>query len=114
MGGILGISCGFSLITAIELFYWFTVRIMADHFSKHVDKVHTSTRNKISPHKSPKKTKDDSPLDDEEVEKELGCHQCKKLEQELKSQIEQLKNELKNELQQQNEKVENLLKGDHI
>ena len=109
MGGILGISCGFSLITAIELFYWFTVRIMADHFSKHVDKLHTSKRNKISAHQSPKNTKDDS-LDDEEVEKELGCHQCKKLEQELKSQMEQLKKEL----QQQNEKFENLFKGDHI
>ena len=83
---------------------------MADHFSKHVDKLHTSKRNKISAHQSPKKnTKDESLDDEDEVERELGCHQCKKLEQELKSQMEQLKKEL----QQLNGKFENLLKGDH-
>ena len=42
MGGVLGLSTGFSLITVIELIYWFTVRILHDHCRK----------NKINPQSS--------------------------------------------------------------
>ena len=39
LGGVLGLCTGFSLITAVELIYWFTVRILHDY----------CRRNKINP-----------------------------------------------------------------
>ena len=65
MGGILGLCTGFSIITGVEFFYWFTARIMVDHCTRH---------KKISP-KSPK--------DGEEEPKE-DCQQCAKLECKMK------------------------------
>ena len=73
MGGILGLCTGFSIITGVEFFYWFTARIMVDH----------CTRNKrISP-KSPK--------EGEEEPKE-DCEQCAKLECKMKLFVLQLQN----------------------
>ena len=88
MGGILGISSGFSLITAIELLYWFTVRIIADHYKKkkNANQNHSDQNNKISP--QPPKNGDDSFKG--ESGKQLDCHRCEKLEEALKSQMEQL------------------------
>ena len=42
LGGVLGLCTGFSLITAVELIYWFTVRILHDY----------CRRNKINPQSS--------------------------------------------------------------
>ena len=42
LGGVLGLCTGFSLITAVELIYWFTVRILHDY----------CRRNKINPQRT--------------------------------------------------------------
>ena len=34
MGGILGLCTGFSLVTGVEIFYWFTIRLVSDHLKK--------------------------------------------------------------------------------
>ena len=34
MGGVLGLCTGFSLLTAVELIYWFTVRLVNDYFDR--------------------------------------------------------------------------------
>ena len=34
MGGLLGFCTGFSLLSAVELIYWFTVRILNDYFHR--------------------------------------------------------------------------------
>ena len=65
MGGILGLCTGFSIITGVEFFYWFTARIMVDY----------CTRNKKISSKSPK--------EGEEEPKE-DCQQCAKLECKMK------------------------------
>ena len=101
MGGILGLCTGFSIITAVEFFYWFTVRIVGDHYRK---------KNKISPESLENK---DSSEDKEQIGE---CHQCTKLEsniKEVKCQMEATKQELettkqemeqtKDELKQQKE-----------
>ena len=88
MGGILGLCTGFSIITAVEFFYWFTVRIVGDHYRK---------KNKISPESLEDK---DSSEDEEQTGK---CHQCTKLEskiKEVKCQMEATKQELKTTKQQ--------------
>jgi hypothetical protein len=85
MGGILGVSSGFSLITAIELFYWFTVRIVADHYKKK-NANRSDKKNKVSAR--PPKNRNDS--FEGESGKQLGCHKCEKLEKEVKSQMEQV------------------------
>ena len=72
MGGILGLCTGFSIITGVEFFYWFTARIMVDHCTRH---------KKISP-KSPK--------EGEEEPKE-DCQQCAKLECKMKLLEEELR-----------------------
>ena len=82
MGGILGLCTGFSIITGVEFFYWFTARIMVDHCTRH---------KKISP-KSPK--------EGEEEPKE-DCQLCTELECEVKS--------LKKELQKQKEATRQII-----
>ena len=72
---------GFSIITAVEFFYWFTVRIVGDHYRK---------KNKISPESLNK----DSSEDKEQIGE---CHQCTKLEsniKEVKCEMEATKQEL--------------------
>ena len=76
MGGILGLCTGFSIITGVEFFYWFTARIMVDHCTRH---------KKISPKSS--KEGEEEPKED--------CQQCTELECEVKL--------LKKELQKQKE-----------
>ena len=67
MGGVLGLCTGFSLLTAIELIYWFTVRLVNDYFD----------RKKISSQSI--------------YEKELNSDsQCEKEEKEIKKQIDLL------------------------
>ena len=82
MGGILGLCTGFSIITGVEFFYWFTARIMVDHCTRH---------KKISP-KSPK--------EGEEEPKE-DCQPCTELECEVKL--------LKKELQKQKEATRQII-----
>ena len=65
MGGILGLCTGFSIITGVEFFYWFTARIMVDHCTRH---------KKISPKSS--KEGEEEPKED--------CQQCGKLECKMK------------------------------
>ena len=79
MGGILGLCTGFSIITAVEFFYWFTVRIAGDHYNK---------KNKISPESS-----EDKNSSQEEQRRE--CHKCTKLEMEI--------NDVKQKLEKQKE-----------
>ena len=76
MGGILGLCTGFSIITGVEFFYWFTARIMVDHCTRH---------KKISP-KSPKEGEEE-PKEDCQLCTELEC-EVKSLEKELQKQKE--------------------------
>ena len=76
MGGILGLCTGFSIITGVEFFYWFTARIMVDHCTRH---------KKISP-KSPKEGEEE-PKEDCQLCTELEC-QMKSLKKELQKQKE--------------------------
>ena len=82
MGGVLGLCTGFSLITAVELLYWFTVRIFNDY----------RNRKKISP-----KSSEDNWSDDEQEEQKPDCD-CEA----IKSRME--------DLETRNVKIENLLK----
>ena len=82
MGGILGLCTGFSIITGVEFFYWFTARIMVDHCTRH---------KKISP-KSPKEGEEESKKD---------CQMCTELEREMKS--------LKKELRKQKEATRQII-----
>ena len=82
MGGILGLCTGFSIITGVEFFYWFTARIMVDHCTRH---------KKISP-KSPKEGEEESKKD---------CQMCTELECEMKS--------LKKELRKQKEATRQII-----
>ena len=34
MGGLLGFCTGFSLLSAVELIYWFTIRILNDYLQR--------------------------------------------------------------------------------
>ena len=76
MGGILGLCTGFSIITGVEFFYWFTARIMVDHCTRH---------KKISP-KSPKEGEEE-PKEDCQLCTELEC-EMKSLKKELRKQKE--------------------------
>ena len=76
MGGILGLCTGFSIITGVEFFYWFTARIMVDHCTRH---------KKISP-KSPKEGEEE-PKEDCQLCTELEC-EVKSLKKELRKQKE--------------------------
>ena len=76
MGGILGLCTGFSIITGVEFFYWFTARIMVDHCTRH---------KKISP-KSPKE-REEEPKEDCQLCTELEC-EMKSLKKELRKQKE--------------------------
>ena len=82
MGGILGLCTGFSIITGVEFFYWFTARIMVDHCTRH---------KKISPKSS--KEGEEEPKED--------CQQCTELECEMKL--------LKKELQKQKEATRQII-----
>ena len=106
MGGILGLCTGFSIITAIEFFYWFSARIIIDHCTKN---------KKISP---------ELPKDDDASEEEQkgDCQQCTKLECEVKKlksehekQIETIKQQMEQKLMEQQMEIrkqfENLLKS---
>ena len=79
MGGILGLCTGFSIITGVEFFYWFTARIMVDHCTRH---------KKISP-KSPKEGEEE-PKEDCQLCTELEC-EVKSLKKELRKQKEATK-----------------------
>ena len=86
MGGILGVCTGFSIITAVEFFYWFSARIIIDHCTKN---------KKISP---------ELPKDDDASEEEQkgDCQQCTKLEcevKELKSELGKQKEENKQQME---------------
>ena len=82
MGGILGLCTGFSIITGVEFFYWFTARIMVDHCTRH---------KKISPKSS--KEGEEEPKED--------CQQCTELECEVKL--------LKKELRKQKEATRQII-----
>ena len=82
MGGILGLCTGFSIITGVEFFYWFTARIMVDHCTRH---------KKISPKSS--KEGEEEPKED--------CQQCTELECEMKL--------LKKELRKQKEATRQII-----
>ena len=82
MGGILGLCTGFSIITGVEFFYWFTARIMVDHCTRH---------KKISPKSS--KEGEEEPKED--------CQQCTELECEIKL--------LKKELRKQKEATRQII-----
>lgn len=69
MGGVLGVCSGFSFITACELLYWFTVRILGDHFSN-------KNKNKISAETSETK-------ESKNQEQNKGCD-CEKLKSQIK------------------------------
>ena len=45
LGGVLGMCTGFSLLTAVELLYWFTVRLVSDYFGKNKISVKSSQDN---------------------------------------------------------------------
>ena len=93
MGGILGLCTGFSIITAIEFFYWFSARMIIDHCTKN---------KKISP-ELPKG--DDA---SEEVQKG-DCQQCTKLEcevKELKSELGKQKEESKQQIEATKQQME--------
>ena len=68
MGGVLGLCTGFSLITAVELIYWFTVRILHDYCRR--NKIHPQSAND---EESPKSA------DDYESNQKNECN-CKKLQ----------------------------------
>ena len=76
MGGILGLCTGFSIITGVEFFYWFTARIMVDHCTRH---------KKISPKSS--KEGEEEPKEDCQLCTELEC-EVKLLKKELQKQKE--------------------------
>ena len=78
LGGVLGLCTGFSLITAVELLYWFSIRIFSDKFCK---------SNKISDETS----ESDEESNHQEENKECDC--------------ETLKSQMK-DLQARNAKVE--------
>ena len=93
MGGILGLCTGFSIITAIEFFYWFSARIIIDHCTKN---------KKISP---------ELPKDDDASEEEQkgDCQQCTKLEcevKELKSELGKQKEESKQQIEATKQQME--------
>ena len=93
MGGILGLCTGFSIITAIEFFYWFSARIIIDHCTKN---------KKISP---------ELPKDDDASEEEQkgDCQQCTKLECEvkkLKSELGKQKEESKQQMEATKQEME--------
>ena len=93
MGGILGVCTGFSIITAIEFFYWFSARIIIDHCTKN---------KKISP---------ELPKDDDASEEEQkgDCQQCTKLEyevKELKSELGKQKDENKQQMEAKSKQME--------
>ena len=93
MGGILGLCTGFSIITAIEFFYWFSARIIIDHCTKN---------KKISP---------ELPKDDDASEEEQkgDCQQCTKLEcevKELKSELGKQKEESKQQMEATKQEME--------
>ena len=93
MGGILGLCTGFSIITAIEFFYWFSARIIIDHCTKN---------KKISP---------ELPKDDDASEEEQkgDCQQCTKLEykvKELKSELGKQKDENKQQMEANKQEIE--------
>ena len=93
MGGILGLCTGFSIITAIEFFYWFSARIIIDHCTK---------KNKIST---------ELPKDDDASEEEQkgDCQQCTKLECEvkkLKSELGKQKEENKQQMEANKQQIE--------
>ena len=69
MGGVLGVCSGFSFITACELLYWFTLRILGDHFSN-------KNKNKISAETSETK-------ESKKQEQNKGCD-CEKLKSQIK------------------------------
>ena len=94
MGGILGLCTGFSIITAIEFFYWFSARIIIDHCTKN---------KKISP---------ELPKDDDASEEDQkgDCQKCTKLEcevKELKSELQKMEQKMEQKIAQ----LENLLKS---
>ena len=112
MGGILGLCTGFSIITGVEFFYWFTARIMVDHCTRH---------KKISP-KSPKESeeepKEDCQLCTELLKKELrkqkeatrqmeakSKQEIEAIEQKMEAQIQAVKKQLVLETQKQFEKL---------
>ena len=88
MGGVLGVCSGFSFITACELLYWFTIRILGDHFSN---------KNKIS-----SKTSTTKESDNEEDNKGSDYEI-------LKSEIKDLKSR-NAKLEASNAEIKNLLK----
>ena len=93
MGGILGLCTGFSIITAIEFFYWFSARMIIDHCTKN---------KKISP---------ELPKDDDASEEEQkgDCQQCTKLEcevKELKSELGKQKEESKQQIEATKQQIE--------
>ena len=70
MGGVLGLSTGFSLITVIELIYWFTVRILHDHCRK--NKVNPeSSNNEESPQTSDKTESSNQKTDYEKLKSRM-------------------------------------------
>ena len=66
MGGLLGFCTGFSLLSAVELIYWFTVRILNDYFH----------RKKVSAQPSQNKEK------------------CEKVEDDLKTRMDNLESKM--------------------
>ena len=69
MGGILGLCTGFSIITAVEVLYWFSVRIFCDHRTMKKDK-------------SAELPKEEDDASEDKSKEE--CQQCTKLECEVK------------------------------
>ena len=82
MGGVLGLCTGFSLITAVELFYWFTVRIIHDY----------CRRNKINPQSSTDEESPQSADDNESNQKnECDCKTLKLKTDELEASVAEIK-----------------------
>ena len=83
MGGILGLCTGFSIITAVELFYWFSARIICDHCTKN---------KKISP-ELPK---------EEDASQEVSKGECQQCTSKLECEVKKLKSELRKQMEDNN------------
>ena len=87
MGGILGLCTGFSIITAVEFFYWFSARIICDHRTK---------IKKISP-ELPK---------EEDASQEVSKGECQQCTSKLECEVKKLKSELGKQMEATKQQME--------